>query len=222
MPVTEEWAPVLRRGLARAAAAQRDAAWATALTGPLTEEVAAGGRPDDRLLLEALYDALPSDVLATLAVDVLRRGLAGAAAVGVEHVLELCPRPWPDALVEAVFAALGDRTGRRSAGWRLAGLCELAALRLPASLAERAAALVAEMPTADPMTAIVGRFADTLRFRQAMLDELATPPGDAPGPAALPGAAPQLAVPPGVALERQSRRVRRPTGRDHFPDDDPA
>jgi hypothetical protein len=172
LPVTEEWAPVLRRGLARAAAAQRDAAWASALTGPLTEEVAAGGRPDDRLLLEALYDALPSAALAALAVDVLRRGLAGAAAVGVEHVLELCPRPWPDALVEAVFAALGDRAGRRSAGWRLAGLCELAALRLPASLADRAAALVTEMPSGDPMTAIVGRFADTLRFRQAMLDEL--------------------------------------------------
>jgi hypothetical protein len=176
LPVTEEWAPVMRRGLARAAAAQRDAAWATALTGPLTEEVAAGGRPDDRLLLEALYDALPADVLATLAVDVLRRGLAGAAAVGVEHVLELCPRPWPDALVEAVFAALGDRAGRRSAGWRLAGLCELAALRLPAQLSDRAAALVAEMPSGDPMTAIVGRFADTLRFRQAMLAELATNP----------------------------------------------
>jgi hypothetical protein len=173
LPVTEEWAPVLRRGLARAAAAQRDPVWATALTGPLTEEVAAGGRPDDRLLLEALYDALPVDALTTLAVDVLRRGLAGAAAIGVEHVLELCPRPWPPALAEAVFAALADRTGRRAAGWRLAGLCELAALRLPASTAERAAALVAELPGDDPMTSVISRFAETLRFRHDMLEELA-------------------------------------------------
>jgi hypothetical protein len=172
LPVTETWAPVLRRGLARAAAAQADAAWATALTGPLTEEVAAGGRPDDRLLLEALYDALPSDALAALAVDVLRRGLAGAAQVGVEHVLELCPRPWPPALVDAVFAALSDRSGRRAAGWRLAGLCELAALRLPSTEAERAAQVAAALPSDDPMTSIVGRFAETLRFRTEMLKEL--------------------------------------------------
>jgi hypothetical protein len=170
--VTDEWAPVLRRGLARAAAAQRDPAWATALTGPLTEEVAIGGRPDDRLLLEALYDTLPPDALATLAVDVLRRGLAGAAAVGVEHVLELCPRPWPPALADAVFAALGDRTGRRAAGWRLAGLCELAALRLAPTEAERAVAVAMALPTGDPMASIVGRLADTLRFRHDMLEEL--------------------------------------------------
>jgi hypothetical protein len=172
-PVTAEWAAVVRRGLARAAAGQRDSRWATALTGRLTEEVAAGGRPDDRLLLEALYDALPSDALAAIAVEVLRRGLAGAAAVGVEHVLELCPRPWPPALVEAVFAALDDLGGRRSAGWRLAGLCELAALRLPADAATRAAALAAGLSSDDPMSSIVGRFADTLRFRQDMLEELA-------------------------------------------------
>ncbi|GGM10315.1 DUF5691 domain-containing protein [Dactylosporangium sucinum] len=173
LPVTDEWAAVLRRGLARAAAGQRDPRWATALTGQLTEEVAAGGRPDDRLLLEALYDALPSDALSAIAVEVLRRGLAGAAAVGVEHVLELCPRPWPPALVEAVFGALDDLGGRRSAGWRLAGLCELAALRLPADTAARAVALARGLSSDDPMSSIVGRFADTLRFRHDMLKELA-------------------------------------------------
>lgn len=173
LPVTDEWAAVLRRGLARAAAGQRDARWATALTGQLTEEVAAGGRPDDRLLLEALYDALPSDALSAIAVEVLRRGLAGAAAVGVEHVLELCPRPWPPPLLDAVFAALDDLGGRRSAGWRLAGLCELAALRLPADAADRAVKLAAGLASDDPMSSIVGRFADTLRFRQDMLEELA-------------------------------------------------
>ncbi|UWP82709.1 DUF5691 domain-containing protein [Dactylosporangium fulvum] len=173
LPVTDEWAAVVRRGLARAAAAQREPRWATALTEQLTEEVAAGGRPDDRLLLEALYDALPSEALSTIAVEVLRRGLVGAAAVGVEHVLELCPRPWPSALVEAVFAALDDLGGRRSAGWRLAGLCELAALRLPADTAGRATALATGLPSDDPMSSIVGRFADTLRFRHDMLEELA-------------------------------------------------
>jgi hypothetical protein len=90
----------------------------------------------------------------------------------VEHVLELCPRPWPDPLLEAVFAALDDRSGRRAAGWRLAGLCELAALRLPASAADRAVALVVSLAGDDPMSSTVGRFAETLRYRQQMLEEL--------------------------------------------------
>jgi hypothetical protein len=173
--VPEGWSPVLRRGLARAAAAQRDATWAAALTEQLTEEVTAGGRPDDRLLLESLYDVLPARELTALAIPALHRGLASAAAIGVERVLELCPRPWPEALADAVFSALDDFTGRRGAGWRLAGLCELAALRLPAGDAGRAESLAnairAQRPD-DPTVQIVQRFADTLRFRHDMLKEL--------------------------------------------------
>lgn len=174
--VPQGWSPVLRRGLARAAAGQRDMAWATALTGPLTAEVAAGGRPDDRLLLESLYDVVPPDALAGLAGTALRRGLAGATAIGVEHVLELCPRPWPPALADAVFAALEDVGDRKTATWRLAGLLELAGLRLPAGDHPRAEALaeVARVrlgPT--PMVEMVERFATTLRFRHDMLEELA-------------------------------------------------
>jgi hypothetical protein len=173
--VPEGWSPVLRRGLARAAAAQRDATWAAALTEQLTDEVTAGGRPDDRLLLESLYDVLPARELTALAIPALHRGLASAAAIGVERVLELCPRPWPEALADAVFSALDDFTGRRGAGWRLAGLCELAALRLPAGAAGRAESLAnairAQRPD-DPTVQIVQRFADTLRFRHDMLKEL--------------------------------------------------
>ncbi|HEU4425051.1 MAG TPA: DUF5691 domain-containing protein, partial [Pilimelia sp.] len=53
-PINEAWLPTVRRGLARAAAIQRDGAWAAALADPLTADVAGQGRPDDRLLLEAL------------------------------------------------------------------------------------------------------------------------------------------------------------------------
>jgi hypothetical protein len=175
-PVSEGWLGTLRRGLARAAAVQRDGAWAAALVDPLTADVAADGRPEDRLLLEALYDALPPEALAARATAALRRGLPGATAVGIDHVLALCPRPWPPAVADAVFAALDDHLGHHGNAWRVAGVCELAALRLPADLAPRAAALVQRLNASAPTTPglpAVQRFAATLRFRHDMLEELA-------------------------------------------------
>jgi hypothetical protein len=174
--VSEAWVTTVRRGLARAAANQRDGAWAAALVDPLTKDVASDWQPADRLLLEALYDVLPTEDLTARATAALRRGLAEAIAVGVEHVLGLCPGPWPPAVADAVFGALDDQLSRLGGGWRVAWLCELAALRLPADLAPRAVALVERLRAAgpkDPGVAIVERFAATLRFRQDMLEELA-------------------------------------------------
>jgi hypothetical protein len=171
-----EWAVPLRRGLARAAAGQRDGGWAAALVDPLTADVAAHGHPEDRLLLEALYDALPPDALARRAAAVLRRGLADARAVGVERVLALCPGPWPDDVADAVFAALGEQVGARGAGWRAAELCELAALRLPAGAAPQARALAERLRAVrpdDPGVAVVERLAAILRFRHDMHEEIA-------------------------------------------------
>jgi Family of unknown function (DUF5691) len=173
--MSRTWVATVRQGLARAAAAQRDGAWATALVEPLVADVAAAGRPDDRLLLEALYEALPADDLAARATVALRRGLAEATAVGVEHVLALCPRPWPRPVAEAVFGVLDGQLSHRSPGWRVAGLCELAALRLPADLAPRAVALAERLRGArpnDPAVTAVERLAATLRFRHDMLEEL--------------------------------------------------
>jgi hypothetical protein len=174
--MSDEWVVPVRRGLARAAAGQRDGEWAAALADPLTADVAVHGHPEDRLLLEALYDVLPARELAERAAAVLRRGLADARAVGIEHVLALCPGPWPPAVAEAVFGALGEQVGSRGAGWRAAGLCELAALRLPADLAPRARALAERLRAVrsnDPGVAVVERLATTLRFRHDMYEELA-------------------------------------------------
>jgi hypothetical protein len=183
----------VRRGLARAAATQRDGAWAAALVDALSADVVASRQPADRLLLEALYDALPAADLAVRAIGALARGLATAREVGVEQVLALCPRPWSPAVAEAVFAVLDEHLGGRGAGWRVAGLCEVAALRLPADLAPRAVALAerlrAERPS-DPGVAVVERFAATLRFRHDMLRELAclvTSGGEVPPAATMPG-----------------------------------
>jgi hypothetical protein len=209
--VSQEWVTTVRRGLARAAATQRDGAWAAMLIDQLAADLAAAQterqpaashrRADDRLLLEALYETLPTDDLAIRATAALRRGLTGArptgttasgttagttatsatAAVGggwleeAVHALGMCPRPWPPDIAEAVFAALDNQLGHRGTGWRVAGLCELAALRLPADLAPRATALAERLRGAypnDPGLAAVERFAATLQFRHDMLKEL--------------------------------------------------
>jgi Family of unknown function (DUF5691) len=173
--IPDEWAATVRRGLARAAATQRDSRWAAALVDRLTAEVLTRGQPEDRLLLEALYDALPPEDLATRATGALRRGLVDASAVGIEHVLDLCPRPWPPAVADAVFAALAEQLRHRAASWRVAGVCELAGLRMPADQAPRAAALAERLRAArpnDPVLAALERLAMTLKYRQEMLEEL--------------------------------------------------
>jgi hypothetical protein len=173
---SEDWAGGLRRGLARAAAGQGDPTWAAALLDPLTAEALASGHPGDRLLLEALYDALRPEDVAARAVAVLRRGLAHAAAAGGEHVLGLCPSPWPQAVAEEVLAALAHEAGQRGTGWRMAGLCELAALRVPAGFAARARELLERVRAATPQSPavrVLERFAATVQFRRDMLEELA-------------------------------------------------
>jgi hypothetical protein len=231
--MSEEWVDTVRRGLARAAASQRDGGWAAALVDAVTAELAVRGHPADRQLLAALLAALPADDLATRAAAGLREGLGSAAAVGVEQMLALCPRPWPPALADAVLAALDERLapaghagltgsgagtagpgpGARPAGdpsgsagsvgspgggrgtrpgvdfsgsWRVAGICELAALRLPVEVVPRATELARRWwilrneaagqagggRSIDPVIVIVERFAATLRYRREMHEEL--------------------------------------------------
>lgn len=185
-PVSDDWQAVLHRGFARAAATQRDPQWAAELAVLLTARVAAGRRPDDRLLLEAVYDVLPSELLAARALVLLRYGLVRAAAVGVEHLLELCPRPWPPEVAQAFVDALAEAVASRDAGWRVTGVCEVAALRLDtgpgeaggapgAGVVEAVAALAdrlrSERPS-DSATTIVNRLATTLRYRRQMSEEL--------------------------------------------------
>jgi hypothetical protein len=62
-------------------------------------------------------------------------------------------------------------------GWRVAALCELGGLRLPADLAPRATALIdalRQVRPNEPSLRVVDRFAATLRFRHQMLEELRT------------------------------------------------
>jgi hypothetical protein len=173
--VDGQWLATVLRGLARAAASQRDGAWAAALVDPLTPYEATNVDRGRRQLLEALYEALPADELAARASAVLRHGLVGTAAVGGMRIFVRFPRPWPPAVAEAVFAALDAHPWHTGASAAVFELCELAALRLPADLAPRAVSLLdrvrASNPSADPPPA-AEQLATVVRYRYDMLQEL--------------------------------------------------
>jgi hypothetical protein len=172
LPAPDEWTGVLQRGLARAAAAQHDAAWAHALIDLLTPQLLAGGRPDDQLLVESLYEALPLAEIAGRAADLLRR--EPPATMGVDRLLELSPRPWPPELAAAVVAAIGQRARTGKANWRLTELCRLSATRLPPAAVE-ALPVVERGDRRGDNAAIraLTRLTDTMRFRHEMYEELA-------------------------------------------------
>lgn len=184
LPISEDWAGVVRRGLGRAAAAQGNGGWATALVDRLWPEATAAQRPDDRLLLEALYEALPARQRAERAAEVLRNDPGRATAAGVERLLELCPRPWPPNLADAALAAIAVLVRGGASTWRLAGLVTLAGTRLPLALPAagggastvdavyRLRAAFTEDRPADPRLGTLDQLSDVLRFRQEMHEEL--------------------------------------------------
>jgi hypothetical protein len=166
----EDWADPVRRGLARAAAAQQDSTWAAALLARLP---ASPTRPDDRLLVEALYAALaPADLMA-------RTGRALREApdtAGLDRMLELCAAPWPAGFGASVLAAVGALVRQPRSGYRVEGICRLAAVRLHPTMADPAAALAAAIRAESPdnyRLHSLDRMADTLRFRCEMTEELA-------------------------------------------------
>ncbi|GIJ50782.1 hypothetical protein Val02_76680 [Virgisporangium aliadipatigenens] len=173
--IDDEWTGVLRRGLGRAAAGQDNSEWAAVMVDRLWSEPSTSQRPDDRLLLEALYEVLPVDLRAERAAAVLRRDPGRATAAGVERLLELCPRPWPRPLAEAAVDALGVLIRGGASAWRLAGLTALAGTRLPVSTVDGLGALrdtLAGHRPDDPRLSAVDHLTDVLRFRYRMNEEL--------------------------------------------------
>jgi hypothetical protein len=178
--IPEEWAGVVRRGLGRAAATQGSGEWAAVLVDRLWPEATAAQRPDDRLLLEALYEALPVQQRADRAAQVLRNDPGRATAAGVERLLELCPRPWPPQLADAALGAIAILVRGGASTWRLAGLVTLAGTRLPlvtdstptVSAVELLRAAFADDRPTDPRLGTIDQLLDVLRFRHEMHEEL--------------------------------------------------
>jgi hypothetical protein len=183
LPVADDWASTVYRGLARAAAHRRDPAWAAALV-PVVQT-----QSD---LLEPLYAALAPADLADRAVAACRvRPMVPEALGRAEWLLHRVPGPWSDELAAAALlcavAAAGGGKGSPAAGGgkgspaaslpstRVDSLCRLAAMRMPphrapetARLAERFAA---ERP-ATPAVYALNRLAETLALRHEMIQEL--------------------------------------------------
>lgn len=180
LPTAEEWTPVLRRGLQRAAILQEDSEWAAALLSETTDDAALG----------ALFALLPPEQRVQLALAALTEDLhptAGRPTVRrAREMLMHAPRPWPLELGRAVLARI-DRILRADFGRanlppneRNAGavaLCGAASgTAMPVALAADTEHLAATWDErfGDHMAAAeLTRLAQTVRLRHEMTQEFA-------------------------------------------------
>ncbi|WP_433171776.1 DUF5691 domain-containing protein [Actinoallomurus sp. CA-150999] len=145
-------------GWARAAARQRDAAWARAL---LAGDVVLG----EVTTLADLLDVLPAVERDDAAAEAVRRIEGHADRL---TVLERVPGPWAGALADAVAAALAAAASDPDGERFPVDLARLAGERLGPATAPRLADLVRRHPACRPLSEL----ADVLRFRHDMLEEL--------------------------------------------------
>nr|MDT0657155.1 DUF5691 domain-containing protein [Micromonospora sp. DSM 115978] len=168
LPVADGWRYPWHRGLALAAIAEQDRAWALALADPERHRI--GPDTDDPELTWRIYELLPPEEMAHRADAALRRDPTRA-----HHLLEMLVGDWPDELTSTVLTMLrrlaGD--GGRRDSWQLGDLCRIAALGLPPRHADRVARFAAELADG-PSTGIprreqaIGQLATTLTFRHEM------------------------------------------------------
>jgi hypothetical protein len=159
----DEWRDVVRAGWSRAAARQRDAAWASALVVSMAGEVAEV-RDVPLALLELLDEAERAAVVSWL----VARAPDGATAL--PGILRLCPAPWPEPLRRAVLRRLATASGQ-GPPWRAQPLLHLTGLRFPPGSDASVRAVAAG--TRDPAwRVLLTGAADTIAVRTRMLEEL--------------------------------------------------
>jgi hypothetical protein len=157
-----DWETALLHGWARAAIAQREQAWATALVANDAHNPAARLREAVRWDLHLL---LPPAEMARIAADFLRRDDPLA-----NRFLALQGGEWPDELATAVLDAIVRRARTDQHSWQLAELCRAAGLAFPPRYAPDIAALAARL---EEERRPVAELARTLTFRHEMLQEFA-------------------------------------------------
>jgi hypothetical protein len=151
----DDWAATVHRGLARAAAAQRDPVWAAALLDRL------GDGPRDRAIAVSLYPVLDPGHLINRALAALTEG----ATARWSQLLGACPAPWPEELGRAALDGLATMAERPNMAGELYHLSRLAAVRMPVSLAASARELA-------PHHAGLTTFAAVLSYRYEMTQEM--------------------------------------------------
>ncbi|MGW1175949.1 DUF5691 domain-containing protein [Kitasatospora sp. NPDC002543] len=169
---SSSWADDLREAWARAAVRQQDADWARALLGPAPTAPARGARA--RALRTT---GAPAKLLAVLPPPERAAWTAAFIAVhGLGEAFQLlgaCATPWTPPLSTAVVDALARAAASGAYPWSHSGVLGMT----ERALAPEAAAAVEELAAgAAPDSAwseTFARLAGTLRFRAAMLAELA-------------------------------------------------
>lgn len=158
-----DWESPLLHGWAKAAIAQDDPAWATALLGEGSATLRESVRWD-------LHLVLPPDELGRLAADALRR------EDGMAHrLLSIHPGHWPDELSVAVIETIAHRARTDRHSWQLGELCRSAAVAMPPAYADLVGRLALQLDQAPADASRVRPVADLARvltFRQEMSDEL--------------------------------------------------
>jgi hypothetical protein len=158
-----DWELPLLHGWAKAATAQSDTTWATALLG----QASAGLRESVRW---DLHLVLPSDELGRLAAEALRRedGMAN-------RLLALHSGGWPDELSVAVIETIAHRARTDRHTWQLGELCRAAAVSMPPSYADPVGRLALQLdqePADQSRVRPVADLARALIFRREMFEEL--------------------------------------------------
>ncbi|MFI5532356.1 DUF5691 domain-containing protein [Kitasatospora sp. NPDC051853] len=201
LPVTEEeaddWREDLHEAWARAAVRQRDADWARALLGPPPRPAGALARLADRARTKsgrssgatgtagatraAQATGVPSRLLGVLPEE--ERAAWTAAFIethGLGEAFQLlgaCATPWTPPLSTAVVAALERAAASGSYPWSHSGVLGMTERALSPATAPAVAALAAAATPNSAWADTLTRLAETLRFRAAMLDELAADRG---------------------------------------------
>ncbi|MFE4975484.1 DUF5691 domain-containing protein [Kitasatospora sp. NPDC056651] len=169
---SSSWADDLREAWARAAVRQRDAAWARALLGPAPVPPGRGGR-----VRTPRTTGAPAKLLAVLPPG--ERAAWTAAFIEVHglgeafQLLGACATPWTPPLSTAVVAALARAAGSGAYPWSHSGVLGMTERALAPESADAVEELAAGAAPDSAWSETFARLAGTLRFRAAMLAELA-------------------------------------------------
>ncbi|MFF8771619.1 DUF5691 domain-containing protein [Kitasatospora sp. NPDC015120] len=162
------WADDLREAWARAAVRQQDAGWSRALLGPAP--VPGPGRPARTTGAPAKLLAVlpPAERAAWTAAFIEAHGLGEAF-----QLLGACAAPWTPPLSTAVVDALARAAASGAYPWSHSGVLGMTERALSPQSAAAVEALAAGSAPATAWGETFARLAGTLRFREAMLAELA-------------------------------------------------
>ncbi|MBV2154370.1 DUF5691 domain-containing protein [Kitasatospora sp. SUK 42] len=170
---SSSWTDDLREAWARAAVRQHDADWARALLGPAPAPPARGaGRARSPRVTGA-----PAKLLAVLPPE--ERAVWTAAFIEVHglgeafQLLGACATPWTPPLSTAVVAALARAAASGAYPWSHSGVLGMTERALAPETAAAVEELAAGAAPDSAWSETFARLAGTLRFRAAMLAELA-------------------------------------------------